>query len=82
MTAPLDLSPKARPATVALIAAASLLVVWAYWTTLGDMACRWAHDPQYSHGYLVPGFALYLLSDLSGFVTGQMIVVGGGDVMY
>ncbi len=28
------------------------------------------------------GTALYLLSDLSGFVTGQMIVVGGGDVMY
>jgi exosortase len=61
MTAPLDLSPKARPATVALIAAASLLVVWAYWTTLGDMAWRWAHDPQYSHGYLVPCFAAYLL---------------------
>jgi 3-oxoacyl-[acyl-carrier protein] reductase len=28
------------------------------------------------------GTALYLLSDLSGFVTGQMIAVGGGDVMY
>lgn len=28
------------------------------------------------------GTALYLLSDLSGFVTGQMIVVGGGDAMY
>jgi 3-oxoacyl-[acyl-carrier protein] reductase len=28
------------------------------------------------------GTALYLLSDLSGFVTGQMISVGGGDVMY
>jgi 3-oxoacyl-[acyl-carrier protein] reductase len=28
------------------------------------------------------GTALYLLSDLSGFVTGQMIVVGGGDSMY
>jgi 3-oxoacyl-[acyl-carrier protein] reductase len=28
------------------------------------------------------GTVLYLLSDLSGFVTGQMIVVGGGDSMY
>ena len=27
------------------------------------------------------GTALYLLSDLSSFVTGQMIAVGGGDVM-
>jgi 3-oxoacyl-[acyl-carrier protein] reductase len=28
------------------------------------------------------GTALYLLSDLSSFVTGQMIVVNGGDVMH
>jgi 3-oxoacyl-[acyl-carrier protein] reductase len=28
------------------------------------------------------GTALYLLSDLSSFVTGQMIAVGGGEVMY
>ncbi|MPZ16107.1 MAG: SDR family oxidoreductase, partial [Chloroflexi bacterium] len=28
------------------------------------------------------GTALYLLSDLSAFVTGQMIVVGGGDTMH
>jgi hypothetical protein len=25
------------------------------------MANRWAHEPQYSHGYLVPVFALFLL---------------------
>ncbi|HEX5270017.1 MAG TPA: exosortase/archaeosortase family protein [Gemmataceae bacterium] len=36
-------------------------VVWAFWTTLGDAAERWAHDPQYSHGYLVPAFAALLL---------------------
>lgn len=28
------------------------------------------------------GTAVYLLSDLSSFVTGQMIVVGGGDAMH
>jgi len=28
------------------------------------------------------GTAVYLLSDLSAFVTGQMIAVGGGDVMH
>src|SRR5438067_12441276 len=42
-----------------LIAVVSLL--WAYWTTLCATAQQWAHDPQYSHGYLVPGFALFLL---------------------
>jgi exosortase len=35
--------------------------LWAFWTTLGDAADRWAHDPQYSHGYLVPAFAALLL---------------------
>ena len=34
---------------------------WAYWTPLAEMAQRWARDPQYSHGYLVPAFALVLL---------------------
>jgi exosortase len=35
--------------------------VWAFWTTLAEAAQRWAHDPQYSHGYLVPAFAVLLL---------------------
>jgi exosortase len=35
--------------------------LWAFWTTLGEAAQRWAHDPQYSHGYLVPAFAGLLL---------------------
>jgi exosortase len=35
--------------------------VWAFWTTLGEVAQRWSHDPQYSHGYLVPVFAVLLL---------------------
>jgi exosortase len=35
--------------------------LWAFWTTLGEAAQRWAHDPQYSHGYLVPVFAALLL---------------------
>ena len=36
-------------------------VLWAYWIVLGDMAERRVDDPQYSHGYLVPVFAVYLL---------------------
>lgn len=35
-------------------------VTWAYWGTLQGFAERWAL-PQYSHGYLVPLFALVLL---------------------
>src|SRR5436190_22302960 len=36
-------------------------LVWSYWPTLGELTSRWAHDPQYSHGYLVPAFSGYLL---------------------
>jgi exosortase len=36
-------------------------LVWAYWPTLTRMAERWNDDPQYSHGYLVPLFSLYVL---------------------
>jgi exosortase len=60
MTAPLASPIRLRPA--ALTAACVLaLAGWAFWPALVDMSDRWAHDPQYSHGYLVPLFALYLL---------------------
>ncbi len=41
------------------ILAASFL--WAYWPVVGEMAHKWQTDPQFSHGYLVPLFALYLV---------------------
>lgn len=34
---------------------------WAYWSTLVETAERWRTDPQYSHGWLVPLFSVYLL---------------------
>jgi exosortase len=44
---------------VTALAAAAFL--WCYWSTLGAMAERWSTDPQYSHGFLVPIFALVVL---------------------
>jgi exosortase len=38
-----------------------LALVYSYWSTLLVMADKWHHDPQYSHGWLVPAFAVYLL---------------------
>jgi exosortase len=35
-------------------------LLWAAWPTLAGLAWRWGHDPQYTHGYLVPLFSLYL----------------------
>lgn len=37
------------------------VVLWAYWATLMEVVERWANDPQYSHGFLVPLFSAYLL---------------------
>jgi exosortase len=36
-------------------------LLWSYWPTLGEMVGRWIADPRYSHGFLVPAFALFLL---------------------
>lgn len=36
-------------------------LVWAYWPTWRTMSQQWAHNPQYSHGFLVPIFSLALL---------------------
>ena len=43
--------------------AAILLAVlgWAYWPTLRELFDTWVTHPEYSHGPLVPLFALYLL---------------------
>ncbi|MBY0227980.1 MAG: exosortase/archaeosortase family protein, partial [Gemmataceae bacterium] len=38
-----------------------MLCAWAYWPTLARMAGTWASNPEYSHGFLVPLFAGYLL---------------------
>jgi exosortase len=37
------------------------LLVWAYLPMLSVFADKWLHDPQYSHGFLVPIFSAYLL---------------------
>jgi exosortase len=39
----------------------AVCLAWAYWPTLVGMAERWLNDPQYTHGWLVPAFAGYLL---------------------
>jgi exosortase len=44
---------------LAALVAASLC--WSYWPTLVELVRRWSRDPRYSHGFLVPAFALYLL---------------------
>lgn len=42
-------------------AALGMLLVWAYLPMLEVFGEKWLHDPQYSHGFLVPIFSGYLL---------------------
>lgn len=37
------------------------LTAWLYWQILGRLAAQWWHDPNYSHGFLVPAFVLFLI---------------------
>jgi exosortase len=44
-----------------LLAVLLLSLLWSYGNSLAEMTERWARDPQYSHGFLVPVFAAFLL---------------------
>jgi len=50
-----------RGSLIAAVVSLSIILFWSYWPTFGEMADRWEIDPQYSHGYLVPLFAIALL---------------------
>ncbi len=58
-----ELSPveaaRPQPKWLWLLGGAGLL--WAFWPTLDFMFEKWVSDPQYSHGFLVPLFAGYLI---------------------
>jgi exosortase len=54
-----DVPARFRPLTTIAVFAAALL--WSVWPSLGKMAECWSSDPRYSHGFLVPLFAVYLL---------------------
>src|SRR5215470_16373601 len=56
-----SLSSRSNLSLMLVSAGLLALCLWAYWSTLARMAHKWLNDPQYSHGYLVPVFAVYLL---------------------
>jgi exosortase len=45
-----------------------LATAWSYGSTLVAISERWIADPQYSHGWLVPLFSLYLLFHRRNFL--------------
>jgi exosortase len=54
-------APRLRVAPLAPLVLTLAALTWTYWTTLVDLAQTWSSNPQYSHGFLVPVFAGFLL---------------------
>jgi len=48
-------------ATLALLAAFAAVIGWSFLPTFRELSHKWFHDEGYSHGILVPFFAVYLL---------------------
>jgi exosortase len=63
--------PSTRTVLIAVVLIAAVL--WSFWTTLASLAERWTTDAHYSHGFLVPVFALVLLAYRRGML--QHVVV-------
>ena len=49
-----------RPAVWIAVAAAAL-IAWAFWPTLDWLVGKWSNDPSYSHGFLVPFVAGWMV---------------------
>jgi exosortase len=47
--------------TVGLVLGVAALIGWAFFPTFDWMVEKWLNDPQYSHGFLVPVVALFLI---------------------
>jgi len=48
-------------AVVAQLVAFAAVLLWSFWPMLTVFFTKWANDPQYSHGFLVPFFSGYLI---------------------
>lgn len=69
-----------------VLAVLGLSLAWAYGETLAELTRQWSSNPQHSHGYLVPLFALALLwlrrdracfSEWAGTAWGGLVLIGG-----
>ena len=70
---PISLPRKQFIRIAAAHGAIAAVVVCAYFSALEEMTHRWTYDPQYSHGWLVPAFALFLLWHRRGLLLGQVL---------
>ena len=43
------------------VVALSGITLWLYWTTVIHLVKQWWHDPNFSHGFIVPLFSAYIV---------------------
>jgi exosortase len=61
ITGPTALKRLSQPSVICGGLALVGALAWSYAGTIVDLAGRWANEPDYSHGFLVPVFSAYLL---------------------
>ena len=63
-TVPLEIASKPRSSDrlpLWQIVVLGMALLWLYAPVLSHLAGQWIHDPNYSHGFFVPAFSLYVL---------------------
>jgi exosortase len=84
---------RAQPGLAGLVTALVLgvLLLALYWKILPPLVAQWWDDPNYTHGFLVPLFSLYLIwrhravltaLPRSGSALGLVILLGGVGQLY
>jgi exosortase len=77
--------PSGNPTrSVVALGALAVVAAWSFWPTISELSQKWFHDPQYSHGILVPLFAGYLLwvrRDQHRGVTSPEFLAGFGCLL-
>lgn len=79
---PAPTRPTAKRPPLWLFGVAGLVIVWAFLPTLDWLVGKWANDPSYSHGFLVPFAAAFIVyrrrpADGVWFSAPQPLVAGG-----
>lgn len=53
--------PAAEPTPAWQILVLCAVLLWLYFPILRHLVSQWSHDPNYSHGFFVPAFSLFVL---------------------
>jgi exosortase len=62
-----------RPLELLFAFAVGLCLLWVFWPSLGQMAVRWIRDVEYSHGFMVPLFSVYVLWARRGMLGSEPV---------